>query len=508
MASIDCNYFRRPWAQVTEAQQPSPLAEKTTSIWERFTSFLSRKSPIKTLKVGYIHAFEKKFVGLRFITVKGASSFERELEKFSSSLMQLAKDPEQMRAKIVKLSQNSKYRELLLTKPNHHAVIFLQECGMRLESTQAAEVFSHYGKTRMQLDQGQKDVSFSKFAETIRKARKQMPNVQNSWKDKLIWALKNPGKALHMLYGRIRPLVFDSYQGHAVFHSANFSDCGQKIIHKYSPGLTGSGSIVERVLIPAYRRNKQRWVHIDNQSTHMPSERERINEVHRWSQKNPDVFIQAVISTKTPVKIAKDVISKFIHGTQEPKDFIQQYEQLLRGTKDQWIRDFDQTRGIYIPEELLDTDELEAAFACARNIICKSPLDDYLHSSEGRNKLVRIIHSNLTSILSWAIMKKEQFNRKHSTFTEGCKENIDRGPPENMGVVVNDLLARGEKMSVETAHLQAGILLGRGEYAMDRSPNGSKIEPLLERLEFIEKSDSIAKEELSNLRNIFQPTTL
>jgi hypothetical protein len=495
-------------SQVVETQQPPPLTKKTTSLWERFTSFLSRKSPIKALKVGYINAFQKKFDGQRFLAVKGASPFERELAKFSSSLMQLAKDPEQMRAKIVKLSQDLEYRKLLTSKPNHHAVIFLQECGMRLESTQATSVFANYGKTRTQFDEGQKDVSFLKFAETIRKARKQMPNVQNGWKDKLIWALKNPGKALHMLYGRIRPLVFDSYQGHAVFHSAGFSDCGQKITHKYSPGLTGSGSIVERVLIPAYRRNNQRWVHIDNQSTHMPSERERINEVHRWSQENPGVFIQAVISTKTPVKVAEAVISKFIHGTQAPKDFIKEYEGVIRGTEDRWIRNFNQMRGIYIPDELLDKNELEAAFACARNMICKASLEDYLHTSEGRKKLVRIIHSNLTSVLSWAIMKKEQLNRKNSTFTEGCKENIDRGPPENMGVVVNDLLARGEKMSVETAQLQAGILLGRGEYAMDRSPNASKIEPLLERLEFIEKSNKVVREELSNLRNIFQTTDL
>lgn len=432
--------------------------------------------------------------------------FEKELETFSSEVSALANDPGKMRARIAQLSQTPIY--LALKDTNHPAVQFLRDCGRRLESTDGVVSFSLYGGQRLvgHLAIGETErVSLSDFATALEEAQAESWSHRDHRIGTLIWGAREIDKLAHVEYAHLRPLDYDSYQGHAVFYSQPLEDDKHVINHKYTPGLTGPQSIVEGILIPDLRRMGRRWVHIDNQSTHIPDERARIDEVDQWAKANSDVFLHAVISTDTPREVAKTVIKDFVKGELGLKAFIERYEAELRGDGNAFIRNYNQTRGIYIPPELLDDIELQAAFQCAAAMVLDNPSCEGLaETPEGRAELAQIVGCNLNSVLSWAIMKKEQLNHKYSIFTENCKENIDRGPPENMGVILNDLLAAGtQTLDTQTAFLHAGIILGRAEYAMDRAPQAKRLHPFIKRTRFIDDDGGIiATKHLQKLRKV------
>jgi hypothetical protein len=305
-------------------------------------------------------------------------------------------------------------------------------------------------------------------------------------------------------HAHLDPLGYDSYQNQMVFIGDSLKDGEHEIILKYTPGLTGPQSIVENVLIPKYEQEKRRWIHIDNQSIHTADERMRIDQVHSWSEKNPDVFLHAVLSSDTLDVVNEKLIEEFKEGKKTKKQFVDDYELALRGPNNEFIRNYAECRGIHIPVALLEKDELDAAFIAARNMSLSIPDADFS---------VDLMRRNILSTLSWAIMKKEQLRARPngeppSVFTENCKENIDRGPQENQDMLFNDDMEQGvREIGWRKTFIQAGINLGRADHAMDRPPQEKRLTPLVKRLNYFgtDKAFAVGQAELKKLRAVLTP---
>ncbi|MBX7067327.1 MAG: hypothetical protein K1X28_08860 [Parachlamydiales bacterium] len=430
------------------------------------------------------------------LTVVPNTQFGEAVKKFSEELPLLKKDPEKLRARIVELSNHPGYD----SKAKDPATLFLQECGHRLESADMGNTLWMYG--RRKIDESLRDdsdrIGYSTFAKGLEKGQKSFGRSRDGFTKTFLWGMDNLDRLPHVVEAELDPLEYDSYKNQMVFEKGVLKDGEHEIIHKYTPGLTGPQSIVEKVLIPRYRSEGRRWVHIDNQSIHKADERLRIDEVHRISDENRDVFIQAVLSTDTLDEVNADLIKEF-----EPSkfnEFANYYVDALRGGNDAYVREYDQCRGIHIPRELLTDDELSAAFKTA---IDMSKEAAKAKPGATKEQLVNMLRRNILSTLSWAIMKKEQCrqrgpNQPPSIISMNCKENIDRGPQENDDMLFSEDMCHGRRdISKGEAAIRAGINLGRADHAMRRPPQMKRMRPMLDRWEFLQDDELFRKGQAS-----------
>jgi hypothetical protein len=387
-----------------------------------------------------------------------------EKEQFERDVSELKKNiktykPEELRKQLAKLGGSLIYQDL--KSANHSSALYLQDLAVAIESVNIDRLLKLYGSERLQ---NQRTSTISEFGTNLLKAQSQMPNTRNTLCGKIAWSLTNWEKIPALVRARIDPLHYEPYEGH-LLNRTTLVNGNHEIQLKFSPTLTGPLSLVENLLIPGYRRHKKSWVHIDNQSSDKASERARINQVHKWSQENPDVFLHAVISSNTGRKITKDIVRTFIKNKGVTKEmFIDAYFKAICGDQNQYVRDFEKMRGIYIPQELLSDDELTQVLAVAKNIAA------FLFDGD-RKKFAKITGRILNEVLIWAIMKKEQTQHYRSIFSTGCKETVDRGPFENLAMFAMDLISRGKyDLTPEEQQLWVGITLGRGDVAANRAP--------------------------------------
>ncbi|MBU6383895.1 MAG: hypothetical protein KGQ49_00245 [Verrucomicrobia bacterium] len=450
----------------------------------------------ETLKTGYKQAVQNAMSRCRLpAKFEANTDFDRAIQAFSRELPVLSQDPEKLRAKIVELSQRSDYDP----KSEDAAVAFLQKCGHSLESIEMPNSLAAYGAAKIGLEMATAgSMTHDTYAQRLRQGRQSFAYDRDGRLATAIWGADHPQRAWHAATSELTPLKYDSYQNHMVFHADPLDDNGCTIIHKYSPGLTGPRSMVSDVLLPHYAKEDRRWVHIDNQSVHKADEKQRINRVHEWSQQHAN-FKHAVLSTDTLDRVNQDLIRQFESGQIPREQFVQDYVQALRGDRDAQVREYDQCHGIHIPHELLNDKELEAAFQAATHMTLGAaeniPTKDFVH----------LLRRNILSTLSWAIMKKEQYQtgkQQPSIFTMSCKENIDRGPQENDDMLFNDDLYQGKTLTIEQAQIRAGINLGRADKAMDRAPLKERMDPMLTRWQHLPRD--VARQELQTLATLLR----
>ena len=475
----------------------TPCKALFNQIFHRETPQLHRSN----LSQGYTNAIKAQFEGVQpfekgqafdlgqspAATPFEIAEFENALDTFSNRLEALAQNPTELRAEIVKLSQYTAYQKLKETK--HPAVEFLQECANRLESANMSDALAEYGEKkigRYLLASEKKTLSFKQYGTALQAGQQSFDNSRDTPIATLLWAADNLGRLAHVLTAQaFDPLEYNSYDNQMVFIAGTLEDGEGRIIHKYSPGLTGPQSVAKDLLIPLYKKEGRRWIHIDNQSVHEAGEKRRIDEIHKWATDDASkgTFIHAVLSTDTLDAVNKDLINKYKKDEITYSKFVEEYEAALRGHNDCFIRDYDQCHGIHIPEELLDQEELEAAFRIARELTLENPN----MSDMSKVQKVDCLRRNILSVLSWSIMKKEQHRElenpeKPSIFTMNCKENIDRGPQENEDMLFNESMSKDQKeISIDEAFIQAGINLGRADVAMHRPPQLKRMLPMLNR---------------------------
>ena len=367
------------------------------------------------LKDGYAEAVRVSFAGCEKYkttpfppdagTKEETDSFHLALHKFSNDFNDIKHDPAKIRARIVELSKNPVYLKLIKTHPEHAAVKFIQDCGERLESANANDILSKYGRTRIAMhlprskpgDLTPHLVTHADLGRALSIGQKDADTTRDGPGNTLLWAADHLTELLHVEQAHLDPLGYDSYENQMVFIGEQLEYGDHTIIHKYTPGLTGPQSIVEHVLIPKYASERRRWVHIDNQSIHTADEKQRIDQVHKWSVDKPDTFLHAVLSTDTLDEVNIALIKRFKKGKISKEDFVEGYISALRGADNQFIREYAECRGIHIPDTLLSDDELDAAFTAAKNMSLNTP--------EGAFS-VDVLRRNILSTFSWAIMKK------------------------------------------------------------------------------------------------------
>lgn len=436
------------------------------------------------------------------VLVSDEDKFSNKVNQFKNDIARL--NPNEIRGKLVELTKDPYYQLHKNDAAPHQSVIDLQKLGVALESWDGRGAFRAYGQAKMApfMPAGDGDITYTDFMTALEKARSNRFSNRDGAINTAFWGAMHPDAVEHVEDAHRIPGEYDSYKNQSVFHSEPLVDGDHSIQHKYTPGLTGPSSIVEDVLLPFYRRTNRVWLHIDNQSIHKPDERVRLDAVHEMAGRNEGVFRHAVISTD-PCKPLEEVIDRFKKKKTKPEEFVREYEHTVRGYNNQRIRSYEHTCGIHISKELLNDEELDAVFRSAERMVVNTPGIETL----SREEIVNIYRQSLHSMLAWAMMKKVQLHCPVSTFTENCKENIDRGPFQNMGVVVLDRVALGKDMiSREDAHLQGGITLGRAEVAMDRSPQGSRAMPFYDWLGFVDeegpKIKTVLRRELLALRKL------
>lgn len=436
------------------------------------------------------------------VLVSDEDKFSQKVKQLQNSIEGL--NPDQIREKLVGLTKELYYQLHKNDAVPPQSVIDLQELGVALESWDGRAAFRAYGQAKMApyMPDGDDDITYTQFMTALESARSSRFSNRDGAIQTAFWGAMHPDDVAHVEDAHRIPVHYDSYRHQSVFLSETLVDGDHSIQHKYTPGLTGPRSIVENVLLPYYRRTGRVWLHIDNQSVHKPDERSRLDAVHEMAERNEGVFRHAVISTD-PCKPLEKVIDRFKKKKTTPQQFIGEYEKTVRGINNQRIRSYEHTHGIHISRESLSDEELEAVFRSAEQMVVATPGIETFSPEE----IVNIYRHTLHSMLAWAMMKKVQLHCPGSTFTQNCKENIDRGPFQNMGVVVLDRVASGKNViSREDAHLQGGITLGRAEVAMDRSPQGTRAMPFYDWLGFVDEEEpkikTVLRSELLVLREL------
>lgn len=403
------------------------------------------------------------------------SPFEKAVIEFSKKIPKLAKDPNTLRAAIVKLS---KYPE---KENNPEALRFLQECAMRLEAT-PSKAFSEYGRGK--LPEG--PFTLPAFADGLLKAHGKIWTHRNHVPGTVAWGAMNFERLPRIVQSDTHPLEYDSYEDHAVFTHQLKDETGHSITLKFTPGLTGPQSVAKDLMIPALQEKNEHWIHINHQSVHKAGERQRIEEVERWAKESEGHFHHVVLSSDKPPYVMS-VLNEFVDTPKMTFDaFMIRYLAALRGHDNSSIREFAKTEGIYIPAEILSDKELGTIFRFVTQAVRFHPkIQAYSKTEEGRKKLGMIVDTMINTTLSWAILKKHQRMGGY-TLSMACKEGVDRGPQEICGMLVNDLLSQGKEcIDSETAHLMAGLSLGKSLYAADRAPQIHRIIPHMERIRFL-----------------------
>ncbi len=380
---------------------------------------------------------------------RSLKQFDIEVKRLGSELHKYNRD--ELRERLVKLSECDIYlhyrnfSDLDIPAP----VRYLQDLALALESMDGTASCKNYGK---ELIKAQEPQTFGAFGQRLVVVQKGMKNSRNGWVKKCLWGAKNCLKAARGLWSHLDPLDFNPYRNQPVFQIP--MQCGDRSIDlKFTPSLTGPQSLVEKLLIPAYKRKGKRWAHIDFQSTHIMSERRRINQIHQWSKNEPEHFLHAVLSSNTPIAVMKK---------ESPADSsFGAYIEHICGNDKKIVRDFQNTRGIYIPHSLLNDQELNQAFDAAKEIVkAVNPTND-LELTDG---IIR-------SVLFWSIMNKERTNYTGSTLSGGCRETNDRGPGENQKMIVLDLIVKNEdKISPEDQNQHGALGFLRSDFSMNRGP--------------------------------------
>lgn len=427
-----------------------------------------------------------------------------------------------LRNELVKLSKDPFYQANKGT--DHPAVNYLQLCAIKLESVDGKSLAIDYSESAMDRTEISGQNSCGDFAHVVDKAREKKADGLTTCRDSKIattfWAVAHPKRTLHTRTADKDPIEYQSYKGNSVFQGPVFEGRdGERLNHKHCPGLTGANSLVKEVLIPGYEKLGLRWVHINNQdgAGGHDSEFKRVQEVDKWAAENPATFSHALISFDVPSKTGKSIINKFVEGNCSREVFYGEYEFHIR----EGIRGGEKAHGIVIPSSVLSDVELEAAFTASKNMILKSyepNKAEFSGSPQARKRLVHAIDRNIAQVLEWAIMKKELAkgaineqtdpDLKYSTFSMACKENIDRGPQENMGVVINDKLLEEVEFTKEEVQIYGGIMLARPDFSMDRAFQKKRFDPFKDRVEYIcknEKTRRIAFEELASLHLVISP---
>lgn len=439
------------------------------------------------LKEGYSRAVAKQFENIEapFVTSAEGSirSFEQEVRTFAlRELPTLKSDPAKLRTRLAQLSNHPGYDRSVKTG-YAPAAYFLQECSEKLESVSMDEVLISYSERKIGGDLPDK-VSREQFAEALQKGQQSFPKSRDNPIATILWAIDNVKRLFHVFEAETDPLGYDSYLNQMVFYAGELVEGTKRIIHKYTPGLTGPNSLVLKLLLPLYERTGKVWVHIDNQSMHTPDEKARISQVHEWTKSYPNTFLHAVLSTDTLDAVNQGLIERYKNGALTREAFVREYEHALRGNNNSFIRNYAECRGIHIPEALLNDEELDAAFRAARNMTLNNP------DLEGRSEaeIATLLRRNILSTLSWTIMKKQQMRSNDNAptvFTMNCKENFDRGPQENADMLFNEaLFQRGQTLSKREVHLQSGINLSRADYGMRRPPQKTRMDPMMARWSF------------------------
>lgn len=476
-------------------------ATKATVFATRFFAFLAKIllfavaikrdlchlfSDERDLKKGYAEALRAEFAAIQI----PENDFDpiQVLKKFQTRIETNKLSPNEIRKEIVELTKEPWYTSPLPVYGE--ARNLLQKFGVALESTTDLSSFKQYGRGKLEpyLPTWGEELSYSQFCAALEKAQADSSNNRDSRVQTAVWGAVNTSRLWHVGGACLDPLGYNGYENQAVFMGSDLTDGEHRIQHKYSPGLTGKQSIVQTVLIPNCASRQARWVHIDNQSVHKEDERMRLAQINQIEA--PGTFYQAIISTDPTQAVTRQF---------EQDGDLDAYFQTLCGEGNKKIRNFAQTEGIYIPETLLNDNQLNAALTVVRDIITALPLDGL-----ERKEIFDVVQRTMNSVLSWAIMKKEQLNYKGSIFTENCKENIDRGPMENLGVLFLDWIAKGEStISRQDAYMQAGITLGRAQVAMNRSPQKKRMKPFINWLKVLDASPDkreLVQEKLSELR--------
>lgn len=407
-----------------------------------------------------------------------------------------------IRKQLAELLGSRVYQALKDTKDNI-IIEYLQEVSLCMIKADATGVLEKYGKElQKEIQKEPQPATFNTCQELAKaiEAELEKPNFRRDSKFDVIWfAITHPDATFHTLDAKYNPLGYDSHcTNNADYHGFTLlqNKKNEPIQFYYGSCQTGD-PIYEHGVIPAYRKRKLTEVRFNYQSTHCDDELARTEELHRIAEKSESddksdgKLVVVTLSFDTKVRSAE---GKKLLGIVDSEKFIEQFHSKIKEEARKPLTEKDKKEhfGYYIPETALNKDQLEKTLNVSTDISKILLGSDHASNKEtgleatDPIRLKKMLMMSTDTVLSLAVL----MNVRPDRCSGACKEDIDRGPPENL--IMRIYAELKERPSVEDfkkwlksegATLVAG-LVARGRHTdQQRNPMMSRAVILLDLLQ-------------------------